>query len=49
MLRIDPDGYKSSALFLIGAVVLWAMYFVMRWPVFSWTALVFVLLTAFSL
>ena len=49
MLRIDPDGYKLSALFLIGAVVLWAMYFVMRWPVFSWTALVFVLLTAFSL
>ena len=49
MLSIDPDGYKLSALFLIGAVVLWAMYFVMPWPVFSWTALVFVLLTAFSL
>lgn len=49
MMSIDPDGYKLSALFLIGAVVLWAIYFVVRWPVFSWTALVFVLLTVFSL
>lgn len=49
MMKIDPDGYKLSAFFLVLAFLGWAGNTVIQWPVFFGIACAGMLLTLYSL
>ena len=48
-MQIDPDGYKLTAFFLTGVILLGGGYFVAPYKVLLWFAAVVCLLTVFTL
>ena len=48
MVKIDPDGYKISGIFLVFAVLIYVCYYFTELSVFSWIFWVFCLISVFS-